>query len=101
MKRKIVILFLMVILATSYIVTWEQIINYKLALRDRPQQQEAITEKPKARQPRQQVELSGYPAPEEWDYPFPPVPWYRDETPFPTPTFGPLPTPAPTMSMKP
>ena len=95
--KRILIGVLLVILGMSYIVQKELIIKRILAMRDRPGHYIVITEKPKARQPQQEVELMAYPAPKE-SWPYIPPPDYSHETPLPTPDLSILPTPAPTMN---
>ena len=99
---KIVIGFVMIILATSYLVQRERIIERVNAMLERERVVAvAETEKPKVEKPKQteqpQVELLPYPAPGDQPispYPYaPPTEWQPTII---TPDLGPLPTPAPT-----
>ncbi len=93
--KKIPIWIILVILGTSYIVQMELVFR-QLDRQDVVQQVE-VTERPKAKEPRQDVELLAYPPPEE-SWPYVPPPDYSHETPTsPLELLPPPPTLAPTM----
>jgi len=96
--KRIILAFLLIFLATSYIAQKEHVIkNLEESIISRLSLIVVIeTKEPKAHPPRA-IEQLAYPPPEE-AWPYIPPPDYSHETPIPTPDLSILPTPAPTMN---